>query len=128
MEQHKYGSAASSSLPEPPSAVSPNIIADYFGETSTAPSLTEQEMNALYILRPAVRAHLDRLLIVPAAQRARAGPSSVLCLQEGYYFMLYRDGHWVRIPADSPSFTSAERRSCRSACAVLGLPDLSARL
>ena len=128
MEQAKYGSVSGPEPADPTPIASPNIISDYFGETSTQPSLSTEETNALYVLRFAVRAHLDRLRIVPFSQRARAGPSSVLCLQSGHYFMLLRGDRWVRIPADSPSFTSDERRRCRSACMVLGLPELAARL
>ena len=128
MEREKYSSAAGPPPAEPVATPSPNIITDYFGETSTQPSLSDAELAALRTLRPVFRAHLDRLLILPATQRATTGPSSILCLQEGYHFMLFREGHWARVSADSPSFTSAERRRCRSACLALGLPDLAARL
>ena len=128
MEQEKYSPAASPAPAEPGPNAPPNIITDYFGETSTQPSLTDAEASALQTLRPAFRAYLDRLLILPSVQRASTGPSSILCLQGGYHFMLLREGHWARVSSDSPSFTSAERRRCRSACLVLGLPDLAARL
>ena len=128
MEQAKYGSASGPEPADPTPSSSPSIILDYFGETSTHPPLSTEEIDALYILRSSVRAHLDTLRIVPSSQRALAGPSSVLCLQNGHHFMLRREGRWVRIPADSPSFTSDERRRCRSACMVLGLPELAARL
>ena len=129
MEHHKYGSSSGPAPAEPGPRAAPVIINDYFGETSVHPALTSDEMDALDTLRPIVRAHLERLLIVPTAQRTSTdGPSSILRLRDDYYFMLYRDGRWVRIGSESASLTSAERRRCRTACRVMGLPDVAARL
>ena len=111
------------------------IVEEYFGDSSGSsgpapvrPQLSAPIMDALGVIRPWVRAYLDRLVIVPGASRHTEGPSSILRLRAGDYFMLLRDGLRTRVSSDSPTLTSAERRRCRSACAVTGLPDVAARI
>ena len=136
MEQNKYGSTDDS---QPTLAAVPplttHIVEEYFGNSSDSsgsasarPHLPAPVMDALDVIRPWAIAYLDRLVIVPGASRHAEGPSSILRLRAGDHFMLLRDGLWVRVSSDSPTLTSAERRRCRSACAVTGLPDVAARI